>query len=117
MNINVYIFGMEMSQRIHFWYQISLKMSIVWKTKGIKNHIFGKKILRQATKNHCDLNMLETAQKSCNIEVTKVLSLPLVQGGGGGGQIPWDPTIENHFPSESCDENLRHIVCMHFKKL
>ena len=41
MYIKVYIFGMELSQRIHFWYQISLKMSIFDKTA--KNHIFGKK--------------------------------------------------------------------------
>ena len=30
MYIKVYISGMEMSQRIHFWYQILLKMMIFW---------------------------------------------------------------------------------------
>ena len=37
MNIKVYIFGMEMSQRLHFWYEILLKMVIFWEN--------GKKLL------------------------------------------------------------------------
>ena len=40
--IKVYISGMEMSQRIHFLYQISLKMLIFFE-KMAKNHFFGKK--------------------------------------------------------------------------
>ena len=39
MYIQVYIFEMEMSQRIHFWYQISLKISIFWQN-GKKNPTF-----------------------------------------------------------------------------
>ena len=42
MYIEVYISGMEMSQWIHFWYQILLKMIIFWEN-GKKNHFFGVK--------------------------------------------------------------------------
>ena len=38
MYIQVYIFGMEMSQRIDFWYQISLKMSNFW--QNVKKSYF-----------------------------------------------------------------------------
>ena len=48
MYIKVYISGMEMSQRIHFWYQILLKMVIFWENG--KNHLFGQKFLWQANK-------------------------------------------------------------------
>ena len=36
MCIKVYIFGMEMSQTIHFWYQISLKLPILWENDNKK---------------------------------------------------------------------------------
>ena len=39
---------MEMSQRIHFWYQILLKMQIFWENG--KKHFFGQKFLWQAKK-------------------------------------------------------------------
>ena len=41
MHIKVYISGMKMSQRIHFLYQILLKMLII-SENGKKNHFFGK---------------------------------------------------------------------------
>ena len=42
---------MEMSQRIHFWYQILLKMLIFWENaKKKKKHFFGQKFLWQAKK-------------------------------------------------------------------
>ena len=77
MYINVYIFGMEMSQRIHFWYQILLKMTIwgeihFWYQFLLKMTIFGengkkilllffflKKILGQPTKHNFELKMLK----------------------------------------------------------
>ena len=46
-NFKVYISAMEMSQRIHFWYQILLKMLIFWEN-GKK--LFGQKFLWQAKK-------------------------------------------------------------------
>ena len=42
MYIKVYISGMEMSQGIHFWYQILIKITIFWEN-GKKNQFFGKK--------------------------------------------------------------------------
>ena len=44
MYIKVYIFGMEMSQKIHFWCQILLKMSIFWQN-GKKSLFWFKKFL------------------------------------------------------------------------
>ena len=44
MYIKVYISGMEMSQRIHFRYQILLKIMIFWENGKKKNHFFGQKI-------------------------------------------------------------------------
>ena len=40
MYIKVYISGIEMSQRIHFWYQIWPKMLIFWENG--KKHFFGR---------------------------------------------------------------------------
>ena len=51
MYIKVYISGMEMSQRIHFWYQIVLKIMFFWEN--------GKKPLF-LVKNFCD-KLTETA--------------------------------------------------------
>ena len=48
-HIKVYISGMEMSQKIHFWYQILLKLMIFWEN-GKKTHFFGQKLLWQANK-------------------------------------------------------------------
>ena len=45
MYIKVYISGMKMSQRTHFWYQILLKM-LLFKENG-KKHFLGK--------NFCDM--------------------------------------------------------------
>ena len=42
MYIKVYISGMEMSQRIHFWYQILRKMMIFWENG--KKPLFWSKI-------------------------------------------------------------------------
>ena len=42
MYIKVYISGMQMSQRIHFWYQILLKMLIFWENG--KKSLFWSKI-------------------------------------------------------------------------
>ena len=47
--MKVYNSGMEMSQRIHFWYQILLKMMIFWENG--KKTLFGQKFLWQANKN------------------------------------------------------------------
>ena len=44
MYIKVYISGMEMSQRIHFWYQILLKMMIFFFEKMAKKTLFWSKI-------------------------------------------------------------------------
>ena len=44
MYTKVYIFGMEMSQRIHFWYQILPKITIFEK-KAKKSLFWLKKIL------------------------------------------------------------------------
>ena len=57
MYIKVYISGMEMSQRIHFWYQILLKMMILWENGKKKPHFFGQKFLWQANKNSFELKM------------------------------------------------------------
>ena len=45
MYIKVYICGIEMSHRIHFWNQISLKMLIFWQNgkKSPPPFFFGKK--------------------------------------------------------------------------
>ena len=53
MYIKVYISGMEMSQRIHFWYQFFLKMMIFWENG--KKHFFGQKLLWQPNKNSFEL--------------------------------------------------------------
>ena len=55
MYIKVYISGMEMSQRIRFWYQILLKMMIFWENG--KKTLFWSKILWQANKNSFELKM------------------------------------------------------------
>ena len=62
MYIKVYIFGMEMSKRIHFWYQILPKMMIFLWENG-KNH-FGLKILGQPTKKQFWVKNAEIAWKS-----------------------------------------------------
>ena len=49
MYIKVYILGTEMSQRIHFSYQILLKITIFWENG--KNHFFGKKIFLDSLQN------------------------------------------------------------------
>ena len=46
---------MEMSQRIHFGYQILLKMKIFWENG--KNHLFGQNFLWQPNKNSFELKM------------------------------------------------------------
>ena len=48
---------MEMSQRIHFWYQILLKMLIL--LENGKKHFFGQKFLWQGKKNNFELKMLK----------------------------------------------------------
>ena len=48
---------MEMSQRIHFWYQILPKMLIFWEN-GRKS-LFGQKILWQAKNDNFELKMLK----------------------------------------------------------
>ena len=39
--MKVYISGMEVSQKIHFWYQILPKMLIFWESDK-KKHFFGQ---------------------------------------------------------------------------
>ena len=59
MYIKVYIPEMEMSQRIHFRYQILLKRMIFlrkWQKKK-KKHFFGQNFLWQANKNSFKLKM------------------------------------------------------------
>ena len=51
MYIKVYISGMEMSQRIHFWYQFLLKM-LLFLENGKKTHFLGQKYLWQAKNNN-----------------------------------------------------------------
>ena len=47
---------MEMSQRIHFWYdQILLKMMILWENG--KNHFLGQKLLWQPKKTSFELKI------------------------------------------------------------
>ena len=41
---------MEMSQRIHFWYQILLKMMIFFWENGKKKHFFGQIFCEKLTK-------------------------------------------------------------------
>ena len=48
MYIKVYISGMEISQRIHFWYQILLKMLTFWENG--KKPLLSQKFLWQAKK-------------------------------------------------------------------
>ena len=55
MYVKVYISGMEMSQKIHFRYQILLKMIVF--EKMAKKHFFGQKFLWQANKNSFELKM------------------------------------------------------------
>ena len=55
MYIKVYISEMEMSQRIHFWYQILLKRWFF--EKMAKKHFFGQKFLWQANKNSFEVKM------------------------------------------------------------
>ena len=55
--VKVYISGMEMSQRIHFWYQILLKMMSFWENDKKKNTFFGQKLLWQPNKNSFELKM------------------------------------------------------------
>ena len=43
MLIKVYIFGMEMSQKIYFWYQILLIMMIFWQN-GKNSHFWWKNL-------------------------------------------------------------------------
>ena len=57
MYIKVYISGMEMSQRIHFWHQILLYMYDDFFEKMAKNHFFGQNFLWQANKNSFELKM------------------------------------------------------------
>ena len=53
--VKVYISGMEMSQRIHFWYQILLKIMIFGENG--KKTLYGQKFLWQANKNSFELKM------------------------------------------------------------
>ena len=54
----MYIFGMQMSQRIHFWYQILLKIKIFWKQKA-KNHLLVKKKVLNSLQKKNELKMLK----------------------------------------------------------
>ena len=67
MYAKVYIFGMEMSQRIHFLYQILLKMMIFLK-KMCKNHCFGKKFLG-SLQNNFDLKVLKLLENHVKTKV------------------------------------------------
>ena len=73
MYIKVYIFGIEMSQRIHFWYQILLKLTIFWEN-GKKNYFFGNKILGQPTKHNFELKMLKLLENHVKTKVQEVFS-------------------------------------------
>ena len=57
MHIEVYIFGMEMSQRVHFLYQILLKIRI-FRKDGKKLLFWYKKFLDSLQKNSFELKML-----------------------------------------------------------
>ena len=46
---------MEMSQRVHFWYQILLQMMIFWENG--EKRLFGQIFLWQANKNSFELRM------------------------------------------------------------
>ena len=55
----VHIFGIEMSQRIHFLYQILLKMTIFLKNGKKKITFLIKKILGQPAKHNFEFKMLK----------------------------------------------------------
>ena len=55
MYIKVYISEMKMSQRIHFWYQITKNDDFF--EKMAKKHFFGQQFLWQANKNSFELKM------------------------------------------------------------
>ena len=55
MYIKEYVSGIEMSQRIHFWYQILLKMVIFWENGKKKPTFLVKIFLWQANKNSFEL--------------------------------------------------------------
>ena len=40
MHMKVYIFGVEMGQRIHLWHQYSMKITILWYKKGKEKFTF-----------------------------------------------------------------------------
>ena len=58
MYIKVYISGMEMSQRIHFWYQILQKMLIFWEN-GKKPHFWQNIFCDKLKKNNFEIKMLK----------------------------------------------------------
>ena len=62
MYIEMEISEMEMSQRIHFWHQILLKMLIFLRKWQKKPHFFGQKFLWQANKNNFELKMPKSAK-------------------------------------------------------
>ena len=57
--IKVYNFGKVMSCRIHFCYQISLKMLTFWENRKKKTPFFGSNFLWQANKNSFELKMFK----------------------------------------------------------
>ena len=58
---------MEMSQRIPFWYQISIKMFIFWENH--KKSLFGKKKSWTGYKNNFDLKMLKLLENHVKAKV------------------------------------------------
>ena len=64
MYVKIYISGMEMSQRIHFWYQILPKIAIFWEN-GKKITFLAKKFCDKLKKNDFELEMLKLLKESC----------------------------------------------------
>ena len=64
MYIKVYIFGMKMSQRIHFWYQILSKITIFLLNKMAKKTTVLVKNSRTAYKTQFWVKNAETAVKT-----------------------------------------------------
>ena len=88
---------MEMSQRIHFWYQILLKMLIFLRKWQKKNHFLGQKFLWQANKNYFELKMPKFLENHVHREIVpprETVAIAIV-GRGGWGSLPYTVANEN----------------------
>ena len=66
---------MEVSQRIHFWYQILLKMMIFLENGKKTPHFFGRNFLWQANKNRFELNMPKLLENHVKTHVQELFFL------------------------------------------